>query len=121
MKKTLALMLVMMLIFAFALCGCGNDKDKTDDAQIATTEAEITLVGQWEYAEGGYVYTFNADGTGSYLFAGTDMKFVYEDNGDSFSILFDGNTVATDFEYVIEDNTLIITDSFGLPVEYTRK
>ena len=117
MKKTLALMLMMVLIAVFTLCGCGNDKDNGTNA----TEDTITLVGQWEYAEGGYVYTFNEDGTGSYLFGGTEMKFTYEDKGDCFSLLYDGNTTATDYDYSIEGEVLTMTDSFGSPVEYTRK
>ena len=113
MKTTLRILaLTLCLIFAAAfMVAC--DKGAKDEP--------LTLVGQWEYSALNCEYTFNEDGTGSYLFAGTEMKFTYEDNGDSFSILYEGNTDATEFEYVIEGKTLTITDSFGEPVEYTRK
>ena len=49
------------------------------------------------------------------------MKFTYEDDGKKVSILYNGNTVASDFEYRIEGDKLIIKDSFGKDVEYKRK
>ncbi|MBQ4569053.1 MAG: hypothetical protein IJA62_03170 [Ruminococcus sp.] len=109
MKKAFALIMVLVMVLSLAACG-----GKTE-------EEALTLVGQWEYEGGGYVYTFNEDGTGTYSFAGTDMKFTYEDKGTSFSLLYDGNTDATDFEYVIDGKTLTVTDSFGEPVVYNRK
>ena len=124
-------MLALLFVASFALGGCADDKksdtnsttaaDTTADTEPTTKAETISIVGQWEYAAGGYVYTFNEDGTGTYAFGGSEMKFTYEDNGDSFSILYEGNTVATDLEYVINGNTLVVTDSFGSPVEYTRK
>lgn len=124
MKRLLLLMLALLFVASFALGGCDDyEKSEKDPTTVAeTTKAEtITLVGQWEYAEGGYMYTFNEDGTGTYTFSGSEMKFTYEDNGDSFSILYEGNTTATELEYEIKDSTLVVTDSFGSPVEYTRK
>ena len=115
MKTTLRLLaLTLCLIFAATFMVACNKGTKQSDEPI-------TLVGQWEYSALNCTYTFNDDGTGSYNFAGSEMKFTYEDKGDSFSVLYDGNTVASDYEYVIEGNVLTITDSFGSPVEYTRK
>ena len=123
MKRFLLLMLAILFVATFALGGCAESKkDDADGGAETTTVADtIPLVGQWEYAAGGFMYTFNEDGTGTYAFGGSEMKFTYEDNGDSFSILYDGDTNATELEYEIKDNTLVVTDSFGSPVEYTRK
>ncbi len=111
MKKFLAILMVLMMVLSLAACDGGKGKE----------EETLTLVGQWEYESGGYTYTFNEDGTGTYSFGGTEMKFTYEDKGNAFSLLYDGNTDATDYEYVIEGKTLTVTDSFGSPVVYTRK
>ena len=78
-----------------------------------------SIVGSWEYS--GYVYTFNADKTGDYSVGGTKMEFTYEDDGKKVSILYTGNTMAGEYEYRIEDNKLIIKDSFGNDVTYTKK
>lgn len=111
MKKIIAVVMIFMMVFA--LCACGDSKKD---------EAPLTLVGSWESdALADYIYTFNEDGTGNYSVAGLDMPFTYEDNGNSFSILYDGNTAATDFEYTIEGEKLTIIDSFGDPTVYTRK
>lgn len=111
MKKIIAALMILMMVFA--LCACGDSKKD---------EEPLTLVGSWESNTlADYIYTFNEDGTGNYYVVGLDMPFTYEDNGDSVSILFEGNTDATDLEYTIEGKTLTIIDSFGEPVLYTRK
>ena len=107
MKKTI-LTLAIILFLAVAvviLTGCGS-KSKG-------------LVGQWGYSS--YVYTFNEDKTGSYDAFGTVMNFTYEDKGDTVSILYEGNTSPLELKYRIEKDKLIITDSFGEDVEYTKK
>ena len=83
--------------------------------------ASGAIVGSWEYTSGGYVYTFNADGTGSYSAGSTVMEFTYTDKGDSVEILYTGNTMPNVFKYSISGNTLSIDDSFGDKVEYTKK
>ena len=35
--------------------------------------------------------------------------------------MYDGATMASEFEYRIEENKLIIKDSFGTDVEYVKK
>ena len=107
MKKSLAFISLMSVVIVslFTLTGCGKK--------------EKTLVGSWVHSS--YVYTFNSDKTGTYDALGTKMEFTYEDDGSKVSILYKGNTNASTYEYKIEDNKLIIKDSFGNDVEYTRK
>ena len=106
--KKIALTIALILIFAtfvFVLTGC-NEK----------TEG---VVGKWAYTS--YVYTFNSDKTGTYDASGTLMQFTYEDDGEKLSILYTGSTSPLVLKYRIDGNKLIITDSFGSDVEYTKK
>ena len=103
--KKIALVLVMLFSVVF-ITGC----NKSD-----------SIVGKWEYDGGGYVYTFNSDGTGSYSYGSASMDFTYEDKGTEVSILYTGNTMASSYQYKIEDNVLIIKDSIGNDVKYKRK
>ena len=48
------------------------------------------------------------------------MPFTYTDDGESVSILYDGNTDANVFAYTISGKTLCIEDSFGEIVEYQK-
>jgi len=52
---------------------------------------------------------------------GNVMNFTYEADGSKVSILYEGNTAPLELNYRIEENKLIITDSFGADVEYIRK
>ena len=106
MKKIAKSLLVVSILFVcvIALTGCNKSKG---------------LVGSWDHD--GYVYTFNEDKTGNYDAKGTKMEFTYEDKGDKVSILYKGNTAASEFEYKIDGKKLIIKDSFGTDVEYTKK
>ena len=114
MKKFKKLLLVIVvLVGAFALVGCGNTK--------TNNKVSKSIIGSWEYKDGGYVYTFNKDKTGSYTAGSTVMKFTYEDDGKKVSILYEGNTIAGEYEYKIVGNKLIIKDSFGSDVEYIKK
>ena len=114
MKKTfLAIgMIVMLAIAVLVLTGCGEKEEEAKG-----------IVGSWSYSPYGteYTYTFNSDKTGSYSVSGTAMPFTYEDQGDKVTILYNGNTVPSTFAYRIEGNKLIIKDSFGTDVEYTKK
>lgn len=103
LKKVLFVFIIA--ISAFILSACNNKN---------------SIVGSWEHA-GGYVYTFNDDMTGSYLAGGNKMEFTYKDDGKKVSILYAGNTVASDYAYRIEGKKLIIKDSFDKDVEYVRK
>ena len=107
--KNIALVLVLLAgIFSVTACGKKEAKDDTP-----------AIVGTWDHD--GYVYKFNKDKTGSYDAKGIKMKFTYKDDGEKVSILYEGNTVASEYAYKIKGKTLIIKDSFDKDVEYTRK
>ena len=111
MKKTiLSLGVIAILVAAlFVLAGCGEKKDETKG-----------IIGSWQHKLG-YTYTFNEDKTGTYSIDGRFSEFTYEDKGDRVSILYYGNTNASEYKYRIEGNKLIIKDSLGSDVEYTKK
>ncbi|MBO4432612.1 MAG: hypothetical protein J5852_03670 [Clostridia bacterium] len=79
------------------------------------------IIGSWEYKNGGYTYTFNSNGTGSYEAGSTVMEFTYEDDGSTVKILYKGNTMPNEFAYTINGNTLSIEDSFGEKIDYEKK
>lgn len=109
MKKKL-LFVVFAFIALVTLAGCGSSKEDSK-----------SLIGSWKHETSDYTYKFNDDKTGSYSYGNTEMKFTYEDKGDKVSILYDGNNVASTFEYKIEGKKLLIKDSFGSDVVYIRK
>ena len=105
MKKTILTIgvIAVLAISLFVLTGCG--------------EASKGIVGSWKYnGSTTLMYTFNADGTGSYA----GRSFTYTDDGSSVTILYDGDTASGTYNYTIEGNTLTITDSFGNPVVYSK-
>lgn len=106
--KKIGLLFVLILSIVI-VGGCKDSKVKTKDS----------IVGEWFYS--GYKYTFNKDNTGSYTVGDTVMKFTYEDKDNKVSILYDGDTAASVFEYKIEGKKLIIKDSFGNDVTYEKK
>lgn len=93
------------------------------DAQTETTaeNSASPLVGSWVFEEGGFTYTFNADGTGSYDAFGEVLNFTYTDNGDSITMTYVDVDVPTTLPYAIDGNTLTVTDSFGSEVKYIKK
>ena len=106
MKRTVLVigLIAVLAISLFALTGCGAEESKG-------------IVGTWKYGSGTtFMYTFNADGTGSY--AGRNFK--YTDTGSSVTITYDGDTASGTYNYTIEGNTLKITESFGSIVEYKK-
>ena len=111
--KTLVLVLIITSVFVVTAC----DKEKKDNDKKDTKSSKI--VGSWEHT--GYTYTFNSDKTCSYKYGETEMNCTYEDDGEKVSILYDGNTVASEYEYKVEGSKLTIKDSFGDDVVYTKK
>ena len=70
------------------------------------------LIGSWAYEEDeNFIYTFNANGTGSYTVYGETVDFTYTDNGSSVEIVFDD--APGTFDYTIDGNTLVLVDSTG--------
>lgn len=82
-----------------------------------------SLVGEWSYKKKGteFVYIFNEDKTGSYTVSGTTMTFTYEDNDESISLLFQGNTSPKNLEYKIKGRKLYLKDSLGKETELNRQ
>ena len=107
MKKLLIGVLFITVCFLLVGCGKGN-------------KSKNPIVGKWAYSSN-FVYTFNEDKTCEYNAAGTIMKCTYEIDGDNISILYEGNTIASSYEYKIKGKKLIIKDSLGNDVTYIRK
>lgn len=116
MKKILSILgIIAMVMTALTLTGCGKDDKKNEKPSI---------VGEWKVeSEDNYDfrYIFNEDGTGKYVYPGSELRFTYEDKGDKLAIVFEGNTVESELEYRIEGSTLIIKDSFGKDVRYNKQ
>ena len=78
------------------------------------------LIGSWAYEEDeNFIYTFNANGTGSYEIYGETINFTYTDNGSSVEIVFDD--APGTFDYTIDGNTLVLVDSTGTEVRYLKQ
>ena len=100
-KKTTSI-IAIITIFAISLIiltGCGAKK---------------SIVGDWEYKDGGYTYHFNEDGTGTYMGI---MDFTYTENNGTVKISFEG----MELEGTWEGDVLNIKDSFGSDTIYNRK
>ncbi len=149
--KTISLISALFLMISLASCGTKNDAKETTaptesatvstateapapakteaatDAAIETevkTSADTGLVGSWDYAElSGMVYTFNADGSGSYDMFGEVMNFTYEADGAVLKITYtdEGVDEPMELEYKIDGDTLNVKDSFGNDTLYKRK
>ena len=97
------------------------------DAAIETeakASVDTGIVGSWDYAElSGMVYTFNADGSGSYDMFGEVMKFTYEADGSTLKITYtdEGVDAPMELEYKIDGDVLNVKDSFGNDTIYKRK
>ena len=116
MKKTLkAVAIVALLMTAvFALTGCGNTKKEAE-------KAKDPIVGVWTYENGGYTYTFNEDGTGSYSYYSSKMEFTYKTDGNKLEITYNGSTAPFKSEFSIDGDKLNIKDSFGKDTIYKKK
>lgn len=113
MKKVPSMLLIAMMLVGM-LAGCGSGEGENH-------QEPVTIVGTWEYGSLGAAYIFNADGTGAYEFAGTQMKFTYTDDGSKITLQYEGMTAPNEFNYTIEGNILHMEDSFGEIVDYTKK
>ena len=78
------------------------------------------LIGSWAYEEDeNFIYTFNANGTGSYTVYGETVDFTYTDNGSTVEIVFDD--APGTFDYTIDGNTLVLVDSTETEVKYLKQ
>lgn len=110
MKKNLLFIVAFCAIITLFLTGCGKKG----------------LIGDWAYFNGSSTnssmyYTFKDEKSGSYNFGGGSRNFTYEDDGKTLTILYDGDTLSSTFEYKLDGDTLTIKDSFGSDVIYKRK
>ena len=79
------------------------------------------LIGCWVSAEMSFcTYNFLPDGKGFYSFFDAKKEFTYTDNGDNVIIHFSGDLMKSTFKYTIEEDVLLIEDSFGVLVKYKR-
>lgn len=104
MKKNIYVIALLLIVLLTTACGAKG------------------IVGKWK-ADGysvDYFYIFNEDKTCAYEMSGAKLECTYEDDGSKVTILYQGNTNSNTFEYKIEGDTLIIKDSFGNDVKYTR-
>lgn len=101
-KKIIGIVAIVVLAL-LVLAGCGSKTEKT-------------ILGDWEYEGGGFIYHFNEDGTGTYL---DTMNFTYTEENGNVKIKYDGadNTL----EGTWEEDTLNMIDSFGNDTIYKRK
>lgn len=133
--KTFALLCAAVMILSLAACG-DNSKNETAETTaetVAVTEAaaateaakadasDKSIVGIWEYEYGGFTYTFNDDGTGTYDIFGDVMNFTYTITDTEVSIRFDGDAAASHLEYTLDGDVLNIKDSAGNDTIYNRK
>lgn len=80
----------------------------------------FALIGSWAYEnDENFVYTFNANGTGTYDVYGEILNFTYTDNGTSVTIVFDD--APGTFDYTVDGNTLVMVDSTGAEVRYIKE
>ena len=113
--KALAVVCVVLMLASLVACASTETSTGSGDANADP------IVGSWEYESGGYTYTFNADGTGNYDAAGTVMNFTYTTEGDTLSILYDGNTAPFETQYSIDGDKLNVIDSLGNDTIYIKK
>lgn len=100
------LLATLLLVVTVTLTGC---KDKG-------------IVGTWEYKTGGYTYTFNEDGTGTYDVAGNIMNFKYTIDGANISFKYTDEEMETwDTTFSITDDVLNIKDSLGEDTLYKKE
>ena len=87
------------------------------------TKPENPLVGSWasEDFDGAFIYTFNADFTGSYDAAGTVEYFTYIASQGDLSILYEDTDVPWETQFTVADGKLTVKDDLGEDVVYAKK
>ncbi len=79
------------------------------------------IVGKWTYQSGSYSYVFEKDGTGYYEYGSNKKEFTYKVDGEKITILYNGNTIPFETVFTIDDNKLIIKDSYENDTVYIRQ
>ena len=127
---------IMKLAKADIVGGKGNGK-YDPSALVTRAEAAVfisnvldaidgAIVGEWETTIEGvdtvFTYTFKEDGTGSYVYGESNEPFTYTAKSGQLSIQFEGeNMMPWDTTFKIDGDKLIVKDSLGEDVVYTRK
>ena len=88
---------------------------------LVTACGKKEIVGSWQSELGGYIYTFNEDGTGSYTKGVVNMEFTYETDEDKLIILYKGNSQPFETTYKLDGQKIYIKDSFGKDNTYIRQ
>lgn len=98
---------------------------KASSSEKKTSEnkksANSGIIGSWEYEDGGFIYTFKSDGTGTYDAMGNKMKFTYEDTGSKLKIKYKDVDENMELEYELKGDILNVKDSGGNDTIYKRK
>ena len=126
-KLSLFLMLILLISLCSA-CGGADEPQQTDSPQTTPVVSEDTvpykepaIIGSWIWdGNTEYIYTFQKDGTGSYIYGGQELTFDYVDNGDHVSIQYPNSSEPNIFHYSITGVVLSIEDSFGQYVTYIK-
>ena len=127
-KQFSAILLSVVLIMALSACGSSPTQQPTSDPVgssvpegEAASDPAALIVGEWEHEGGAYAYKFEADGSGTYNYGETVMKFSFEADGSSLSISYEGAETPTVLEYSLDGSVLNIKDSFGSDTIYNKK
>jgi len=99
-----------------------NGAEQFETAVNTEKKSNGELIGIWVgETDTECYYSFNSDSTGSYTL-GTDIKtFTYTDNGDTVTIVFDGNSKEHVYKYEIDGNSLLIEDDYGTMLKFVWK
>ena len=92
MKRVLLILTVFVVVFFTTSCKKTN-----------------SIVGTWE-SDLGLIYTFNADGTGTYNIIESTLKFTYKIEDNTISILYESDTIPYKAEFSIKNDILEFSD-----------
>lgn len=125
--RIIAAACICFMLISFTACGNSSKKEEATTAAAETNDVkqsdgiDSALLGLWEYENGGYIYNFKEDGSGTYDTGGTVMKFTYTADGSKVSITYEGNTSPLVLDYEINGNKLNVKDSNGNDTFYIKK
>ena len=107
MKRKILVLLVLFII-TLMITGCGGEESNS-------------IIGTWKSEkDSNMVYTFNEDGTGKLTGEEVDISFKYVATDDG-QLTFTTEGASITEKYKIENNKLIINDSYGNEEIYVRK
>ena len=114
MKKLIPIIIALSILI-LSLAGCGAKKTDTSNSAV---------LGEWVSADNdAYIYTFNADGTGSYTYGQKVSKFTYTDDPkeEIVTLTFKKGTDPSIYGYSVDEKSVILTDGFGDVNKYFKK